>query len=175
MKRLITLSALAALVLGASLAAAGGASAAGTTQVDGIQTVVSLGDPFDATDDVYWNDGYGGGAPALIGFWYTRTFELGVFTPSGVLTGTGTEEFVGCLDADGDRACDAGEPQGTLWFAFESSAKYDPFTFAQAHGRCHHVITSGTGGFLGATGQVRFKDDPAKGCSYYSGHVVLGG
>jgi hypothetical protein len=166
----------AVVMLAAALAASGTASAAnGTTQVDGVQTVVSLGDPFDPTDDVYWNDGYGGGAPALIGFWYTRTFDVGVFTPSGVLTGTGTEEFVGCLDSDGNRACDAAEPEGSLWFAFESSAKYDPFTFAQFHGRCHHVITSGTGGFAGATGQVRYKDDPENGCSYYSGHVTLGG
>ena len=165
----------AAVLVAAALAASGTASANGTTQVDGVQTLVSLGDPFDATDDVYWMDGSGGGAPALIGLWYTRTFELGVFTPSGVLTGTGTEEFVGCLDADGDRTCDATEPEGTLWFAYESSAKYDPFTFAQFHGRCHHVITSGTGDFAGATGQVRFKDDPETGCAYYSGHVALGG
>ena len=45
----------------------GAASAAGTTQVDGIQTLVSLGDPFDPADDVYWMDGYGDGRPALIG------------------------------------------------------------------------------------------------------------
>jgi hypothetical protein len=166
----------AAVLVAAALAASGTASAGdGTTQVDGVQTVVSLGDPFDATDDVYWNDGYGGGAPALIGFWYTRTFELGVFTPSGVLTATGTEEFVGCLDADGDRTCDAAEPEGTLWFAYELSAKYDPVTFAQAHGRCHHVITGGTGDFAGATGGLHFKDDPVNGCSYYSGHLKLGG
>lgn len=165
----------AAVLAAAALAASGTASAAGgTTQVDGVQTVVSLGDPFDATDDVYWMDGYGGGVPALVGLWYTRTFELGVFTPSGVLTATGTEEFVGCLDADGDRACEPAEPGGTLWFAFELSAKYDLSTFAQIQGRCHHVITGGTGAFDGATGQVRFTDDPAKGCSYYSGHLAQG-
>ena len=168
---------LAAVVLAAAALTAGGTASAapGTAQVDGVQTIVSLGDPFDATDDVYWMAGFGGGAPGLVGYWYTRTFEIGVFTPSGVLTGTGTEEFVGCLDADGNGACDGADPAGTLWFAFESSAKYDPFTFAQAHGRCHHVITRGTGDFAGATGQVRFKDDPAAGCSYYSGHVALGG
>ena len=165
----------AAVLMAAALAAGGTASASGTTQVDGVQALVFPGDPFDATDDVYRMDGYGDGRPALIGSWYTRTFELGVFTPSGVLTGTGTEEFVGCLDADGDATCAPAEPEGTLWFAYESSAKYDPFTFAQAHGRCHHVITGGTGDFEGATGQVHFKDDPAKGCSYYSGHVTLGG
>jgi len=165
----------AVLGVAALATAATGAAARGNTQVDGVMALVSLGDPFDPTDDVYSMDGYGGGAAALVGLWYTRTFELGVFTPSGVVTGTGTEEFVGCLDDDGDGSCGAAEPWGTLWFAYESSAKYDPVTFAQFHGRCHHVITSGTGDFAGASGQVRFKDDPETGCSYYSGHVALGG
>ena len=48
-------------------------------------------------------------------------------------------------------------------------------TFAEQHGRCHHPITGGTGGFAGATGVVHFKDDPVTGCAYYSGHVALGG
>ena len=48
-------------------------------------------------------------------------------------------------------------------------------TFAQEHGRCHHPITGGTGDFAGATGVLRFKDDPVAGCSYYSGHLTLGG
>ena len=85
-----------------ALVAAGGAAATGMTQVDGIQTLVSGGDPLDPTDDVFRMDGYGGGQPALVGYWYTRSFVLGVVTPSGVLTSTGTEEFVGCLDANGN-------------------------------------------------------------------------
>jgi hypothetical protein len=174
-KRQIATLAVTALVTVAALVVTGTAAANGTTQADGVMTLVSLGDPFDPTDDVYWMDGYGGGAAALIGYWYTRTFELGVFTPSGVLTATGTEEFVGCLDADGDRSCDAAEPAGTLWFAYESSAKYDTVTFAQLLGRCHHSITGGTGDFVGATGEFHIKDDPEAGCSYYSGHVTLGG
>jgi len=173
MKRLVVLAA-AALVATAALVSAATA-AKGTTQVDGIQTLVSLGNPFDPADDVFWMDGNGGGAPALIGFWYTTSWVPGVFTPSGVVTGSGTEEFVGCLDADGDRACEAAEPAGTLQFAYRFSGKYDPVTFAQDHGRCHHAITGGSGGFAGATGVVRFKDDPAAGCSYYSGHVALQG
>jgi hypothetical protein len=164
-----------ALVSVAALAATGTAAAGGTSQVDGIMTVVSFGDPVDPTDDVYWMDGYGGGAPALVGHWYTRTLTPGVFTPSGVFTATGTEEFVGCLDADGDRICDASEPAGTLWFAFQFSAKYDPVTFAQQLGRCHHAITGGAGDFVGATGEFHIKDDPVAGCSYYSGHITLGG
>lgn len=175
MKRHFTWLVLILVGIVASLAATGASSAAGATQVDGVQTLVSSGDPFDATDDVYWMSGYGGGQPALVGWWRTTSFELGVFTPSGVVTGTGTEEFEGCLDANGDAACGAGEPSGTLEFSFESSAKYDPVTFEQQHGRCHHPITGGTGGFAGATGGLHFKDDPVAGCSYYSGRLTLGG
>ena len=119
--------------------------------------------------------GYGDGRPALIGWWRTTSFQLGVITPSGVVTGTGTEEFEGCLDANGDASCGGSEPTGTLEFSFELSAKYDLVTFAQQHGRCHHPITGGTGDFAGATGGLHFKDDPVNGCSYYSGHLTLGG
>ena len=110
---------LAFVVLAAvsAFAATGGLAAPGNTQVDGVQTTITLGNLEDPTDDVYWMDGNGGGAPGLIGYWYTRSIEYGVFTPSGVLTFTGTEEFVGCLDANGDRSCGASEPDGTLRLA----------------------------------------------------------
>jgi hypothetical protein len=120
-------------------------------------------------------DGYGGGRPALIGLWYTQTFVVGVVTPSGVVTATGTEEFVGCLDANGDRSCGGSEPSGTLELTYMYSGKFDPVTFATQHGRCHHPITGGTGDFEGATGVLRFKEDPDAGCSYYAGHLTLGG
>jgi hypothetical protein len=174
-RQMAWLLAVTALIGAAALVVVRSAPAAGTSQVDGIQTLVSLGDPIDPTDDVFWLDGHGGGAPGLIGYWYTRTFEPGVFTPSGVATATGTEEFVGCLDANGDRSCGGSEPAGTLLMSYRFSGKYDPVTFAQQHGRCHHPITGGTGDFAGATGVFRFKDDPATGCSYYSAHVTLGG
>ena len=162
-------------VSGAAVLAATAATAAGTTQVDGVQTPVEIGDPFDPTDDAWAMAGYGDGRPALIGTWYTRTFELGVATASGVVTASGTEEFVGCLDADGDGSCGASEPTGTLALSFRFSGKYDPVTFAQQHGRCHHPITGGTGDFAGARGVLRFKDDPETGCAYYTGHLTLGG
>ena len=175
MKRKITWLAVVVLGSAAALTATGAAAAAGTTQVDGIQTLALVGDLFDPADDVYRVDGYGDGRPALIGYWRTTSFLLGVLTPSGVVTGTGTEEFEGCLDANGDGSCGAAEPTGSLSFSFESTAKYDLATFAELHGRCHHPITSGTGGFAGATGVIHFKDDPVAGCAYYTGHVALGG
>ena len=163
------------MVAVAALLAATGATATGTSQVDGISTLVDLGDPIDPTDDVFAMAGYGDGRPALIGAWYTRTFVPGVFTSSGVLTATGTEEFVGCFDADGNGSCGSSEPSGTLDLTYQLAAKYDLMTFAQLHGRCHHPITGGTGDFAGATGVLRFKDDPETGCSYYTGHLTLGG
>ena len=175
MKRQIIWLAVVVLTAAAALTATGAASAGGTTQVDGIQTLVSVGDPYDPADDVYWMDGYGGGQPALIGLWSTRSFVPAVLTPSGVVTATGTEEFEGCLDANGDRSCGVNEPAGTLSFSFEFSGKFDLLTFAELHGRCHHPITGGTGDFEGATGVLHFKDDPVAGCAYYSGHLSLGG
>ena len=162
MKRNITWLAVVVLGVAASLAATGAASAAGTTQVDGMQTLASLGDPLDPADDGYWMSGYGDGRPALIGWWRTTSFQLGVITPSGVVTGTGTEEFEGCLDANGDASCGGSEPAGTLRFSFESSAKYDLVTFAQEHGRCHHPITGGTGDFAGATGVLTVQGRPGR-------------
>ena len=161
------------LAAASALAATTASAAPGNTQVDGIQTTVTLGNPDVATDDVFWMDGNGGGTPGLIGYWYTRSIVYGVFTPSGVLTATGTEEFDGCLDANGDRACGAAEPRGTLQMTFQATIKLDPLTFLQIQGRCHHPITGGTGDFEGATGMIRFKDDPAAGCSYYTGHIAL--
>jgi hypothetical protein len=173
-RRMPWLLALAALAATAALAAAGSAAAAGTTQLDGVQSIVSLGDPFDATDDVLWMDGYGDGRPALIGYWYVRSIAYTVFTPSGVITGTGTEEFDGCLDANGDGSCQGAEPDGTLNLSFSFSSRFD-LTFALVHGRCQHPVTGGTGDFAGATGAFRFKDDPVTGCAYYSGHLTLAG
>ena len=131
MKRNITWLTVVVLGVAALLVVTSGASAAGTTQVDGVQTLASLGDPLDPADDAHWMSGYGDGRPALIGWWRTTSFQLGVITPSGVVTGTGTEEFEGCLDANGDASCGGSEPAGTLRFSFESSAKYDLVTFAQ--------------------------------------------
>jgi hypothetical protein len=135
---------------------------------------VGGGNTLDPTDDVYSMDGYGGGRPGLVGYWYTRSFVLGVVTPSGVLTSTGTEEFVGCLDANGNRSCDGGEPAGTIGFAYEFSGKFDFATGGEDHARCHHAITGGTDGFAGVTGVLRIKDDPNAGCAFYSGHLGLG-
>ena len=115
MKRHITWFALVLVAIAASLAATGAASAGGATQVDGVQTLVSLGDLSDPADDVYWMAGYGAGRPALIGRWRTTSFQLGVFTPSGVVTGTGTEGFtaVATIRSRAAQAASPGPPAGS--------------------------------------------------------------
>ena len=50
------------------------------------------------------------GIAGLVGCWYTVMSELGVVTPSGVVTGTGTEAFSGRLDRAGDEQ-DLNEPK----------------------------------------------------------------
>ena len=157
----------AALAAVWALALAGGAGAAPATQVDGVMRVVDPGDPFDVTDDVtqVWSD--------LIGYWWTTTFELGVVTTSGVVHGEGNERFDGCLDANENGVCDPSDPAGSLYLTFTYSGKFDPETFALLHGRCHHPITGGSGGFAGATGVIQMRDDPVTGCTYYRGHLKL--
>ena len=172
-RRFAGLLAFAALV---GLIGVGVVGAAGTTQVRGVQS------PDDGTHGcipnagAYWMAGSGqAGVAGLVGCWYTTDLQVGVITPSGVITATGKEAFSGCLDRGGDGSC-GGDPEGWLTFSFQATVKYDPATFAiLQHGRCHHPITGGSDDFLGASGALRFKDDPATGCSYYSGHVTLAG
>ena len=80
----------------ASLLVLGSAGAAGTVGVSGLQTPT-------ATPNVYVMSG------SLIGIWTQTSFVLGVFTPSGVVTGTGTEQFDGCFDADASGGCVAAD------------------------------------------------------------------
>jgi hypothetical protein len=85
MRRIRVVLMIGVVTVVAAAALAAGATAGGTTQVDGVMRVVDVGDPFDVTDDVtqVWGD--------LIGYWWTTTFDLGVATKSGVVTGSGTE------------------------------------------------------------------------------------
>lgn len=138
----------------------GAALAAGTTQVSGVQQPT-------ATPGVYTMTG------SLIGVWTTTSIVATVITPSGVINGSGTEQFDGCLDADRNGACGVSEPTGQLFFSFTYSTKYDTFSWAEIHGRCHHPVTGGGGDFAGATGVLDFHDDPVTGCASYNGHISL--
>jgi len=151
-------SAAIATVLAAAVLAS--AAQAGTIQVGGVQS------PPQA-------DGSSLMSGSLIGVWWTTSFFVRQLEASGGIQGSGTETFVGCLDANGSGACDGGDPAGTIDFAFTYSVKYDPSFSAEKHGRCHHVVVGGTGGFAGVGGVLDFKDDPATGCAYYRGHLDL--
>jgi hypothetical protein len=143
---------------------------AATSQVNGVQSAaVTSGPCFDPSAITSYTM-----AGGLVGCWYTDTLNVrGDGQPNGTVQATGTEHFVGCLDLDGDGACGASDPSGTLTFSFQFSGKYDPVTGAEIHGRCQHPVTSATGDFTGATGVITFKDDVANGTSLYEGHVAL--
>jgi hypothetical protein len=146
----------AAALIAAALLAPGAANAS-SVQLSGIQTPVAEG--------VYWMSG------DLVGWWYQTSYTVVRIHPAGTVQISGTEQFVGCVDADGSGTCGGADPTGTLDFAFNFSGKYDTLSFDELHGRCHHVVTAGTGDFANATGVLHFKDDPVTGCAYYSGHL----
>jgi len=108
----------------------------------------------------------------LVGCWYTVTFNVVSENPGGGFRASGTEHFVGCINTNGNGTCDAGEPTGEFDTTFTFSAKYAP-TGDEIHGRCHHPIVSGSGGFSGASGVLSFKDIPSEGRFPYHGNVQL--
>ena len=102
---------------------------------------------------------------SLTGCWYTDIHDVKT-TPSGVYLERGAELFVGTLD---------GGKTGTFTTTYRFEAKFAP-DGAEIHGRCQHplVAGSGTGGFLGATGRVDFKDIIGDPVTYvYRGHIRL--
>lgn len=159
MKKITAMAAVAAIGVFGSFGAAGASN--GAVALSGTQT------PVDPANGVYRMDG------DLMGDWYTTSFNVVGFTPSGALRGTGTELFVGCYDADGSGACDGADPAGTMTFSFTYTGRFDMATGALQHGRCHHPITGGTAGFANASGVLNFHDDPVTGCSSYKGNIRL--
>ena len=108
----------------------------------------------------------------LVGCWYTDSGEVRNATPSGVVIVSGTEHFVGCLNTNGNQTCDPGEPTGTFNTTYTFSSKYAA-SGDEIHGRCHHPIIGGTGGFAGASGELSFTDIPSEGRFPYHGPIRL--
>ena len=140
---------------------------AGTTQLSGIGVFVDV-------DDCYLPVGIppsdlGDYPPiqltgSLHGCWYTYVSSA-KFNRSGTYQETGAEIFVGCLN---------GTTCGTFETTYTFTAKYVDDTFAEEiHGRCHHPIVSGTGGFEGAKGLILFKDDIVNSEFVMRGHIKL--
>jgi hypothetical protein len=110
----------------------------------------------------------------LVGCWYTDDFVVtqAKDNPGGSFKASGREHFIGCIDTNGNGSCGAGEPYGRFNTTFTFTAKLAP-TGDEIHGRCHHPIVSGSGGFAGATGVLSFKDIPSEGRFPYHGNVQL--
>lgn len=157
-----------AVAVGAFAALSAASASAATVQLSGVQSGASSGPCHDpSAERSFTMQG------SLVGCWYTDTFDSKYQPTSGTYQETGTEHFVGCLDLDSDQACDSGDPNGTLYFTYQFTAKFNPLTLAEIHGRCHHPITGGAGDFTGASGVITFKDDVVTGLSPYRGPLRL--
>lgn len=151
-------------------------AAASIISVSGSQAFASPGDPVGAA--CIAADPVPGGAPAvltmsgsLVGCWYVVDF-VDKFQDNGALQETGHELFVGCLDRGDDGSC-SGDPSGTLSFSYVFTGKFDPVTFEEIKGRCHHHVDDGTDGFAQASGVINFKDDVEAGIATYNGNLKL--
>ncbi len=83
---------------------------------------------------------------SLVGCWWVDTFDVKPHPAKAGMLATGTEHFDGCLGA----VC------GTFWTTYTYTARFDGAT--ELHGRCHHPILGGTGGFAGVSGELSFTD-----------------
>jgi hypothetical protein len=86
----------------------------------------------------------------LVGCWWIDSFETRSSEDKSTFVATGTEHFTGCM----------GSTCGTFYTTYSYTAKTDgPWpTSAEIHGRCHHPVVGGTGGFAGASGEISFHD-----------------
>ena len=88
----------------------------------------------------------------LVGCWYITDFQPQSAESNHNLRATGAELFVGWI----------GSRYGSFETDFQYTAKFDgPWTdFIEIHGRCHHPIKAGTGtgDFVGISGELSFKD-----------------
>jgi hypothetical protein len=151
-------------------------AAASVISVSGSQAFASPGDPVGAA--CIAADPVPGGAPSvltmsgsLVGCWYLVDL-VDKFQDNGALQETGHELFVGCVDSGGDGSC-SGDPTGTLSFSFVFTGKFDPMTFEEIKGRCHHHVDEGTEGFAQASGVLNFKDVVEAGIATYNGNLKL--
>ena len=149
-----------------AVVAAQAAAGAGATVVRGDQLLAGASNCPAADAFTYRMAG------GLVGCWYTDSGEVRNATPSGVVIVSGTEHFVGCLNTNGNQTCDPGEPTGTFNTTYTFSSKYAA-SGDEIHGRCHHPIIGGTGGFARASGELSFTDIPSEGRFPYHGPINL--
>ncbi len=87
---------------------------------------------------------------SLDGCWWIETFESATSADHSNFRATGTERFEGWL----------GDVYGIFHTTYQFTAKMDgPWAVsAEIHGRCHHPVTWGEGGFAGISGEISFHD-----------------
>lgn len=112
----------------------------------------------------------------LIGTWTFPPRETTTVHTSGTrLYQTGIEYFDGCLNLDGDRRCGASEPSGRWRSEYISWASLDRGRLEG--GGCTHVLTAGSGAFVGVRGLLQMEDvyasTAAGSTSIYQGEIVL--
>lgn len=114
------------------------------------------------------------GRPGLVGDWaLTRTHK--VLSALPWYFETGTEQFTGCLDVNGDNRCRGREPAGQISFDYAAWVKFD-LNGAELTGGCWHQITGGTRAFTNVQGLVTMTDTPRADGSIlttYRGSVTL--
>jgi hypothetical protein len=157
-----------ALILLVVACTTGATATAGTAATDEPTTLHVEGTQTQVSADQYQS--YGG----LLGDLWILTFDP-LYESDSFVVGTGTERFVGCVDANLDGACAESEPSGELWFDFVEWMTLDPSTGALIESNCTHPITGGTDGFHGARGIVTMHAVPVDGDVEvrYEGTVVL--
>lgn len=126
-------------LIGSLLSAGAVAAGNGTTIVRGVQLAAGT-----CADGGYAMTG------SLVGCWWIDTFDTKSDPDKSTFRASGTEHFTGCL----------GSVCGTFYTTYTFTAKTDgPWpTSAEIHGRCHHPVIGGTGGFAGASGVLSFHD-----------------
>ncbi len=150
-KQLSWIVSLAALTTVLGVATAGATNAPPVSvSLKGTQTVV---DEAAGTSEMHGS---------LIGIWQITKF-VPRYASASQFVGTGKELFDGCLDSNGNGACDPKDPAGTLKMTFMYWASFDPATGALIHGNCVHPIDKGTGSFKHASGVVFMEDTPVNG------------
>ena len=145
----------AALVM--TVLAATPVTAAGNTKVEGLLEPdvqgVCADDPASLGSYVVSGD--------LTGCWYIDEFTVTRESAAGGFRATGREQFVGCLL---ETTC------GRFFTEYTFTAKV--VDGIETHGRCHHPIVGGDGGFEGVEGVIQMHDLP-NGCALYKGQLSL--
>lgn len=144
---------LAALLIAAL--ASSPVAAASQSQVDGLLIPDTAGVCLDDAASVATYTVIGD----LTGCWYIDEWTIENETPSGSIRASGTEQFFGCLN---------GTRCGRFWTTYTFT--YKVVDGVEVHGRCHHPVVGGDGGFAGVRGVIQMHDLP-NGCAHYSGHL----